>query len=224
MATLDELKSRLGAGELDASQYATEAEAVIRQSVADGYAQQAASGGPIDPGWAASDPRGAQAAITRGQWDIFQKTFKPQEDAAISELLADSEPHAQKAGEAVEKSYAGLGGMRERMLSRYGMRAEGDVAESLGRRDSLMRGLDVSRAENDARDSLEERRVEGLGQMLGVMRGVSTSASQNSSAAAGMASQRDLAGQQNAAQARAAKQSTYGTVAGLGLAAAIAFM
>lgn len=182
------------------------------------------AGGALNPAWAQQDPRGAQAAITRGQWDIFEKTFKPQEDAAVGELLADAEPYAQKAGQAVERSYAGLGGMRERMLSRYGLSATGDVKTALDRRTDLMRGLDVARAENDARDTLEERRVEGLGQMLGVMRGVSQSASQDSSAAAGMASQRDIAGQNNRARADAARDQLMSTVAGVGLAAAIAFM
>lgn len=164
------------------------------------------------------DPKDTQAAITRAQWQLFQDKWRPLEEQATAKLLESPEPAAQAAGAAVEKSYAGLGAMQQRNFGRYGVSPTADAAAVLNRRQELMRTLDVSRAENATRETINERRLEGLGQMLNLFNGVAGSAAQNGSAAAGLAAARERAYQANKAAASASRTQLIGT--GLGMAAA----
>ena len=180
-------------------------------------ASQPSTPGYIDPTWAANDPRRAQGQLTRAQWNLFQTKYRPLEDKAINTLLSSSEPAAQAAGAAVQKSYSAMPAEQARTLARYGLSAPADEAKSISRRTDLTRALDVASATNNTRTTVDQQRVTGLEQMLNTMNGVSQDAGQNLDSAASSASQRDIAAKQNAAARNAANQQMLAT--GLGLAA-----
>lgn len=156
--------------------------------------------GYIDPAYAASDPRGAQAALTRAQWNVYETEGRPLKDKISTRLLADYEPEVNAAGQQIEASYGRYDGMRDRMLGRYGMTPNSDTSNALTRRKGLMRALDIARTENTMRGSMEDRRIAGLTDLFQTTKGISSSAAGDLSTAASLANQRAMAGKQNAAK------------------------
>lgn len=174
----------------------------------------------IDPNQAAADPNAAANQLTRAQYQDWLDRYKPVEDQAVSLVQQDTEPLVQRAGDAVGRAYDASAGATQRNLSRYGITADESTTAAIARRRGLMRALDVAKTNNNLRNTLEDARVAGLGQLIDIGRNVNNSATQNLSSAASLQTARENAGAQNAAAASGARKGLFGTVLGVGASAA----
>lgn len=198
-------------------------------SLADSFRTGGASIQRIDPATAAADPRAAQAALTRAQWDLFEKTFQEGEDALLDFARDKTQPdkYAAMAGDDARQAYSLTEGMADRRLSRYGVTMDADQKAVSSRLRGLEQGLSIVGAENNARRGVTDLQTDTLGGMVQIGRGVSAAASEGLAGAASLATSRENANTQIDAQNKAASaQRTQGIIstglagAGLGLSMA----
>lgn len=197
-------------------------------SLADAFRTGGASLPRLDPATSAADPRSAQAAITRAQWDLYEKTFQQGEDALLDFAGDKTQPdkYAAMAGSDARQAYSLTEGMTDRRLSRYGVTMDADQKMVSDRLRGLEQGLSIVGAENNARRGVTDLQTETLGGMVQIGRGVSASASEGMAGAASLATSRENANRQIDAQNDAMKQQrTQGAIstamAGAGLGWAI---
>lgn len=200
-------------------------------SLADAFRTGGTSIQRIDPATAQSDPRAAQAALTRAQWDLYEKTFQKGEDALLDFSRDQTQPdkYAAMAGDDVRQAYSLTDGMADRRLSRYGVTMDADQRAVSERLRGLEQGLSVVGAENSARRAVTDLQTDTLGGMVQIGRGVSAAASEGLAGAASLATSRENANRQIDAQNDAASaQRTQGVIssglagAGLGMSLASA--
>lgn len=182
-----------------------------------------ASAKRLDPDAATKDPSEVQGQLQDSQWALFKERYRPIEDAAIQEFLKGTGEAAKDAGVNARRSLAGTAGVTDRSLGRRGVTMTGDQRKAAEAGMGLNAARTIATAENTARTKRRDRNMEGLGTMMSIGKGISGSAGDNLSAAAGLQHDRE---QQNAAAKQAKKQQniqTASTVASLGLMAAMAF-
>lgn len=168
----------------------------------------------INPDSAIANPSGARASLTRAQWQMFYDRYRPVEQDVAGMLLRDVEPQVHRAGDQVRRAFDNAGGIQARMRERYGLRRTAYDDRVL----KLNKTLGVAAAENSARREWEDQRLQGLGQMLSIGKGIAGSSGSALGDAASLQNQRIAAGRQAKAQAKAQQAQLLGTAAGLALA------
>lgn len=171
----------------------------------------------IDKDWAMEDPRAAQAAITRQQWEYSRKTFLPIEDRLISRVSADIEPEADKAGATAAASFQTSRGEFQRDLSRRGTRLTAAQNEALVRRRAISESKGIATAENLTRRSLEDRNRNLQASLAGLGKGIATSSEAAFGTAANAQAQREATGKALKAQQKASKTGGAASGAAIGM-------
>ena len=168
----------------------------------------------INPDSAIANPSNARGALTRAQWQMFYDRYRPLEQNVADMLLRDIEPQVHRSGDQVRRAFDNAESIQDRMRQRYGLRrtAYDDRVTKLNKT------LGIAAAENSARREWENQRLQGLGQMLSIGKGISGSSGSALSDAASLQNQRIAAGRQAEAQAKAQQTQLLGTAAGLALA------
>lgn len=174
--------------------------------------------GTIDPNMSAPD---LQAAITREQWQHFQNTYRPAEDAAFALLDRDISGDVSHAQNVVRAAYDRGQAMQGRALHQSGRRVSDAEARAMERRRGLQRALDIAGVSNNMRRAWEDQRLQGLADMLSIGKGIAGSAGEMANSAASLATARQSAYEQAKANYKANQMSAAGTMAGLALAAAM---
>jgi hypothetical protein len=173
--------------------------------------------GTIDPNWARDNPDDASAAITRAEWDQYQKDFVPVENELLAKANDSAwvESAADNAGDAVREASAREATSMADAFARRGITPTAAQGKSIARRRDVQTSLAGATAENTTRRSLRDRRTNLIADTLAVGRGIATSATGAMDSAAGMASARE-------AQGRAASASRSSAIAsgmtGIGMA------
>lgn len=175
----------------------------------------------VDPAWAIADPQGAQGALTRAQWRMFEDVGRPLELEALTRLTDPQmgQRNAEEAGALVSQAFDRHEGMAARRASRFGLQPTAEEQAVLSRRQGLSRALGIAGAENDARSSAADARLEMLASMMQIGRGISGQASEGLNSAAQMAFARDQAHDQAKASHKQSLLSTGLTGLGIALAA-----
>jgi len=161
-----------------------------------------------------------RADITQAEWDDYQSTFVPIQNDLIDQVTgqADVNNSADRAGSRVAGGFAGLAGRNNRDFGRTGLTPTKDQKTSIKRNAGLSSVLAKSTVENTTRRTVDERNTNALAGLVGLGRGVSTSASGAADAAAGAEADREAAG---AALDYNDKQSMLGNI---GAGASMGFM
>lgn len=178
----------------------------------------------IDPKWAEGDPRNAQGALVRNQWELFQQRYRPLEQETIAQLNRDIEPEVDRAGDTVRGFYSVAEGATARNAGRFGLSQAADVKAVSRRKTGLQQALDVAATKNSMRRDWEDTRLDKLGEMLSIGKGIAGTSMDSMGSAASMASARAQAGASARAAHKAQQTQLMGTMAGMGLAAALMFL
>lgn len=173
----------------------------------------------IDPLAAANSPDAAHAMLTRANWEDWVDRFQPVEEELISQVAnLDPTQVGRDARADVEGRYAGLRGQMTRLADRAQTGATPEQANAMARRAGLQRSLDMTTAFNTSKRGATERRMQMLGQLSNLSRGLSSSAMDGLGNSASMASAREQSG-------KAAKSQWRNSMISTGLtAAAMMFM
>jgi hypothetical protein len=174
----------------------------------------------LDPERAQRDPQWAQGELIRSQWDLFTQRYRPLEENAIAQINRDIEPEVDRAGDTVRGFYSIADGMQERNAARFGLNQSADTRAVSRRRSGLQQALDVAGTKNNLRREWEDTRMDKLGEMLGIGKGIAGTSLESMGTAAGLASARQQAGDSARASARAQEMQLLGSLGGLGLALA----
>ncbi len=166
----------------------------------------------------------AHARISREQFNIWQDKFAPLIDEAFVWLDDPGmmDRNIAQAKEAVNQAHDAGRGATARSMERYGVSARPQEQAAMDREASLDRALDLTRTSNDVRAVTDARRDAVERGLFGIGQGVAGSAQSGWGNVASMEATRNAANQQNAAATASSNISALGTVAGLGLTAAIA--
>jgi len=191
-------------------------------SLADAFRTGGAGLPRIDPASAQSDPRTAQATLTRRQWDLFESTFQKGEDALLDFASDKTQPdkYAAMAGDDARQAFSLTEGMADRRLSRYGVTMDADQKAVSGRLRGLEQGLSIVGAENNARRGVTDLQTDTLGGMVQIGRGVSAAASEGLAGAANLATSRENTNTQIDSQNKAADRANTQSMISTGLSAA----
>lgn len=178
----------------------------------------------VNPAAAVKDPREGQAQLVRNQWKLFEDRYKPLEEEAAGLIMRDIEPEVTRAGQVAADAADRTVGMQQRFANRYGLNTRPQTQEQIDRSNSLQKALDIAQTKNNYRRSWDDERLNKLGELIGIGKGVAGSANQALGDAASMANQRAMAGEQ-AKQAKDAQQAQMrSSILGAGLAAALTFI
>lgn len=172
----------------------------------------------IDSEWAQSDPKAAQAAITRAQWEYARKTFLPIEDSLIDAATGDPEAEADRAGSISRRNFITSRSTFSRDVSRRGISLSTAQRDALERRRAINESKGVATSENLTRRSLDDRNRNLQGQLAGLGKGIASGAASAFNTAADSQASREATGKALNAQ-QSASQLT-GAASGAGIAAA----
>lgn len=185
-------------------------------------AQQAAASadGRVDPEWARMNPDEASAAVTRAEWEQYQKDFVPVENELLAKANDSAwvETAADNAGSAVREGSSLAAASMGDSFARRGITTTASQDASISRRRGLEDSLGVATAENTTRRSLSDMRTNLMADTLATGRSIATSGSGSLGTASGLASQRDAEGRAADAAARSGKMGAMATGAGAGFA------
>lgn len=127
------------------------------QAIKNMFNKQNNSGLYLDPAWAAGDPREAQAALTRMQYDEWTDSFQPAEGNLLSmttyggrEGLAPGMISGQMA--AIDSNYDNAARAAGRSRSRFGMAPSPEQVTADGRGMALGKSLSQVDAINRTND------------------------------------------------------------------------
>lgn len=181
----------------------------------------------IDPAEAQRDPRAAQAAITRAQWEYARKTFLPIEDSLIDAATGSVEPGAQRAGAMSRRTFINARSTFGRDVSRRGISLTAAQSDALNRRRAINESKGIATSENLTRRTLDDRNRNLQGQLAGLGKGIATGAASSFNTAADSQASREATGdalnrQKKAAQmGGAASGAAMGFMVGGGIGAGI---
>lgn len=175
--------------------------------------------GLIDPNWARNDPMNAQGALTRAQWDDYLARYAPLEDQLIRFVTSDSSKEVEQAGQYAALGSAAAQGALTRDTERRGLVVTPEQAAAAANQSKLQGALDMVGAKNTATRTIADRNFAIQGNLVGMGRGVATTASESLTGAAGLSASREAANNAAAAAGKAQNMQSVGTLAGLGIAA-----
>ena len=168
---------------------------------------------------ASGSPDATAAAVTRDQWQHFLDFYRPLEDQILQEAQqTDFTAEGDKAGATAASSVNASRGSLARSLSRAGTSLTAEEQSAVSRRQQGSLTKAVARAENTTRRGLKDTRGQLLGQIVGIGRGVSNTATSGLNNVADLAAQREALHQQQQAQARASNLGTGASLAALAIA------
>jgi hypothetical protein len=157
------------------------------------------------------------AQLTRSQWQHFLDVYRPVEQDLLRQAMqTDFSKEGDEAGQMAAASLRSSQGTLSRNLSRVGASMTPEEAAAVRRRANLSMGRATAGAENTARRTLSDTRTNLLRGIVGIGRGVATSATGGIQNAADNAAQQEMA----LAQGRQNAQNTT-LAAGASLAAAL---
>ncbi len=154
------------------------------------------------------------ARVTRDQWQHFLNTYRPvEEDVIASAMQTDFSAQGDAAGVTAAQSVAASAGNAARNISRAGASLTAEESGAIGRRRDLSLSKAVGRAENATRRNLSDTRANLLAGIVGIGRGVSTTASAGLQSSASLDAQRTAANEQQKTAARNSNVSTAASAA-----------
>ena len=157
------------------------------------------------------------AAITRDKWQHFLDFYRPIEDQVLEAAMqTDFTAEGDTAGKTAAAGVQSSRGSLARTLSRSGTSLSAEERTAVNRRHNTSLTRATARAENVTRRSLKETRTNLLAGMVGIGRGVSSTATGGLNTVADLGTARALQGRATSAQTNATN-----TQAGATLAAAI---
>ena len=160
---------------------------------------RAAPGAPQDPNAdltvnaseAQTNSDGVQADLTRARWEDFKRRYRPVEQEVINKLGGDGNDEANRAGAIAARQHEVQARELGAQLAARGTSLTPAQRRAVNRQRGLARSLDVATAENTTRRGVRDRNLNGMGQMIGLGRGIATTASGGLDQAAGMQVQRE---------------------------------
>lgn len=173
----------------------------------------------LDPN--AEKPDKNQAAIIKARWEDWLKRFKPLEDDLFEKLFAPISKSADRAGEQVSQSYAASAQDRDAGLRRAGMATSDDAAQAMAKVSALNRARDIATAKNTTRRGLVESRMNMMGDLMGIGRGIAGSSQDSLASASSSQAAREAIGIRNRA---AGKAGLWGAAGNAATGAAAGFM
>lgn len=163
-----------------------------------------------------NDPDSQLAAITRDQWQHFLDIYRPvEQDVLRTAMSTDFSAQGDLAGVNAAKSVTASAGTAARNISRSGATLTTEESSAIDRRRDLSLSKAVGRAENSTRRALSNTRANLLAQLVGIGRGVSTTAMSGLQSVADMAAQREVLNQQQRAQATSTNLSAAASAAAI---------
>jgi len=139
----------------------------------------------------ARDVDSKAAAVTRDQWQHFLDFYRPMEEKVLeSAMQTDFTTEGDEAGRTAASSVNASKGSLARSLSRSGVSLTAEERTAVQRRQQNTLTRSVARAENTTRRGLKDSRANLLAGIVGVGRGVSTTAMSGMQSVADMAAQR----------------------------------
>lgn len=175
----------------------------------------------IDPARAERNPGWAQGELVRSQWELFQQRYRPLEESAIASINRDIEPEVDRAGDTVRGFYSIAEGASDRNAARYGLSRGEDVRAVSRRRSGLQQALDVAATKNNLRRDWEDTRMDKLGEMLSIGKGIAGTSLESMGSAASLQAARRAAGDNARSAQKAQEMQMLGTLGGLGMALAL---
>lgn len=158
------------------------------------------------------------AGVTRAQWQHFLNVYRPLEDQVLQRAMqTDFTAEGDRAGTMAAAGLASSAGTYERNLRRAGVALSAEERNAVARRRSTSQTRAVAGAENVTRRGMKEQRTNLLAQMVGIGRGVSSTAMGGLNAVADLEAQRAVAREQSKAQGRQMALSTAASLASLGI-------
>ena len=146
---------------------------------------------------------GTAAGVTRAQWAHFLNTYRPLEREMLDRAMqTDFTAEGNQAGQQAVSGLASAAGTYERNLRRSGAQLTTEERAALNRRRNLSKARGQAGAENLTRRTMSEDRTNLLAQMVGIGRGVSTSARSGLNTVADIESQRAIFNEQGKTSAQ----------------------
>lgn len=173
----------------------------------------------IDSSWAQRDPRAAQAAITRAQWEYARKTFLPIEDRLVGEATGSTEAGADRAGDISRRTFINARSTFGRDVSRRGISLTAAQQDALNRRRAMAESKGIATSENLTRRSLDDRNRNLQGQLAGLGKGIATGAASSFNTAADAQSSREATGKALQQQKKASQMGGAASGAAIGFQA-----
>lgn len=136
---------------------------------------QSAGLAAIDPGRAASDPRGTEAALIRSQWEDFVNTAVPVRDQLMAMTTYAGNPGVaaslkESGAKNVENAFNATTGAAQRQQQRYGMSVSPQEQETVDRAATLGKTaalVDVDNRANQFQQDLNRQVVAGASTVSG---------------------------------------------------------
>ena len=158
-------------------------------------------------------PDSIAAGVTRDQWQHFLDFYRPIEDKVLeSAMQTDFTAEGDTAGSTAASSVNASKGSLARSLSRSGVALSAEERTAVNRRQQNTLTRAVGRAENTTRRGLKDSRANLLAGVVGIGRGVSTTAQSGMQSVADLAAQRE---QYNRSASAAAHNNNVSTAASL---------
>ena len=159
------------------------------------------------------------AGVTRAQWQHFLDVYRPLEDQVLQRAMqTDFTAEGDRSGQMAAAGLASSAGTYERNLRRAGVALSAEERNAVARRRSTSQTRAVAGAENVTRRGMKEQRTNLLAQMVGIGRGVASTAMGGMNAVADLEAQRAVAREQSKAQGRQMALSTAASLASYGIA------
>ena len=170
--------------------------------------------GEIDPAVAAADPAGAFGALTRAEWDDFQKRYAPNEGDIIKFLNEDPSAEIARAGDSADAQSVVATEARDRDMGRRGIEVTPEQAAVMASMSKNQAALNRVGATEQARRQISDRGLQAAADMINIGKGIAGSASADMGGAGGMDDARTAADAAAKAQAKANNKSLIGSLVG----------
>lgn len=142
-----------------------------------------------------------QADITRAQWEDFQERYIPVENDLLA-LASTSSANAaaDDSGNYMERAFANTTGQLGRQNQGLGAPVSARTQAAMDRQTDVAKASGIATAENLTRRAVDERNLNLMGDIIGIGKGINSSASNMANQAGGLATQRKLANDQISSQ------------------------
>jgi len=169
--------------------------------------------GFLNPEWAINNADKAAAYVTRAEWTEYQDRYIPNEQAALKEIMrTDFSAEMNQAENVANTQTAVAQGTLGRRLSDSGITLNDRQKESIARRQSIGASTNVAAARNTTGRNMKLRNLNALGEMVGIGRGIATTAQKGLAQASGLQTNRQASDAAISAQNRATTIGALGTV------------
>jgi len=138
------------------------------------------------------------AQISRDQYDLVQKYAQPEVQALLKNLDTGTfQGQIDKSGQQAGQAFDTAVGSTARNAQRYGISLDPTQKANVNRHLALSKSLGISKAQNDTRSAISDRRDQAIQGLMGLGRGFSSSANAGLSNVSGLTSQRNSANAQS---------------------------